>query len=44
MKISRMVYEIEPFENIILASKVKVDLGGQRSFFEKVAPFNEKHC
>ena len=44
MKISRMVYEIEPFKNIILASKVKVDPGGQRSFFEKVAQFNEKPC
>ena len=26
MKKSRMVYEIEPFKDIILASEVKVDL------------------
>ena len=44
MKISRMVYEIEPFKEIILAFEVKVDHGGQRSVFEKVAQFNEKYC
>ena len=37
MKMSKMFYEIEPFKEIILASKVKVDLGGQRSFFDKLS-------
>ena len=44
IKISRMVYKIEPFKEIILAFEVKVDHGGQRSVFEKVAQFNEKYC
>ena len=44
MKISRMVYKIEPFKDFILAFEVKVDLRGQRSYFEKVAQFNEKNC
>ena len=39
MKIVRMVYKLEPFKDFILASEVKVDLGGQRSFFEKVEQF-----
>ena len=34
MKISGMVYELEPFKDFILASEVKVDLGGQRSSFD----------
>ena len=42
MKISRMVYEIEPFKEIILASKVKVDLGGQRSFLSICAKLTSK--
>ena len=44
MKTIRTVYQLEPFKDFILSSKVKVDLGGQRSLFEKVAQFNEKHC
>ena len=44
MKTSRMVYELQFFKDFVLASEVKVDLGGQRSLFEKVAQFNEKHC
>ena len=32
MKISRLVFELEPFKDFILASEVEVDLGGQRSF------------
>ena len=32
MKISRMVYELEPYKDFILASEVKVDLRGQWSF------------
>ena len=35
---------IRAFKDFILASKFKVDPRGQRSFFEKVAQFNEKHC
>ena len=44
MKISRMVFELEPFKDFILASKVKIDLGGQRSLLKKVEQFNEKQC
>ena len=44
MKTIRTVYELEPFKDFILSSEVKVDLGCQRSLFEKVAQFNEKHC
>ena len=44
MKISRLVFELEPFKDFIVASEVKFDLGSQRSFFEKVKQFNEKHC
>ena len=36
MKISRMVYELEPFKDFILDSKVKVDLGGKRSLLRKL--------
>ena len=39
-----MVYELQLFKDFILASKVIIDLGGQRSIFEKVAQFNKKHC
>ena len=49
MKISRMVYELEPYKDSIWASKVKADLRGQRSYFEKglvddenAAQFDEK--
>ena len=31
-----MFNELEPFKDFILASKVKVDLGGHRSLFKKV--------
>ena len=44
MEISRIVYEIEPFKDFILASEVKVDLGGQRSLLKELVQFNEKHC
>ena len=38
MKISRIVYESEHFQDFKLASEVKFDLGG-----EKVAQFNREH-
>ena len=44
MKISRLVFELEPLKDFILASEVNVDLRGQRSLLEKFAQFNEKHC
>ena len=43
MKISRMVYELESFKDLILASEAKFDLGGQRSYCEKVVPSYVKH-
>ena len=44
MKTSRMVYKLQLFKDFILATEVKDNLEGQRSLFEKVAQFNEKHC
>ena len=35
IKISEMVNALEPFRYFILASEVKFDLGGQRSYFVK---------
>ena len=42
MKISFMVYELESFKDFILSSEVKVDLGGQSSFWSKVVLLDPK--
>ena len=39
-----MIYELEPFKNFILASEVKVDLWGQRTYFKVVEQFYGKPC
>ena len=39
-----MGYEINVFKELILASGVKFDLGGQTLFIEKVAQFINEDC